>query len=148
MQTSAPGGRGGACDRPQRNMSAGDPWAPAIRELQSVNMSAPIPYFNSSENETVLFLEEASPSPSPDFISNYEAQHENVIHRCHIAKLQGLCHVKCMDYCVHAADDLCDDGGPGAQYAICELGTDCAQLPSCIEPPPNSRGTDERASEA
>ena len=88
-------------------------------------MSAPTPYFNSSFNETLLFLDaaDASPSPSPDPGSDYES----VIHRCHMNRELGLCHVKCMDMCAHSADGLCDDGGPGAQYQWCDFGTDCAQ---------------------
>jgi len=32
----------------------------------------------------------------------------------------------CTDSCPYAGDGECDDGGPGAAYAVCELGTDCA----------------------
>ena len=32
----------------------------------------------------------------------------------------------CSNTCVHANDGECDDGGPGAMYQDCELGTDCA----------------------
>lgn len=32
----------------------------------------------------------------------------------------------CADTCPYARDGECDDGGPGALYAVCELGTDCA----------------------
>jgi hypothetical protein len=31
----------------------------------------------------------------------------------------------CEDTCVDAADGVCDDGGPAAAYALCQLGTDC-----------------------
>jgi hypothetical protein len=31
----------------------------------------------------------------------------------------------CNDTCVFAGDGECDDGGPGAQFVECDLGTDC-----------------------
>ena len=31
----------------------------------------------------------------------------------------------CDATCRHAWDNVCDDGGPGAQYSMCALGTDC-----------------------
>jgi hypothetical protein len=34
--------------------------------------------------------------------------------------------MKCINTCDWAADGFCDDGGPGADYSVCELGTDCA----------------------
>lgn len=33
---------------------------------------------------------------------------------------------KCINSCFDADDGFCDDGGPGSDYSICELGTDCA----------------------
>ncbi|MDH5493856.1 MAG: hypothetical protein OEY14_18040, partial [Myxococcales bacterium] len=32
----------------------------------------------------------------------------------------------CSNTCSSANDGECDDGGPGAEYAVCGLGTDCA----------------------
>jgi hypothetical protein len=32
----------------------------------------------------------------------------------------------CTNTCAEAFDDICDDGGPGALYSNCDLGTDCA----------------------
>lgn len=32
----------------------------------------------------------------------------------------------CTDTCQYAFDDVCDDGGPGSQYSVCEQGTDCS----------------------
>lgn len=32
----------------------------------------------------------------------------------------------CLDSCRYAGDGECDDGGPGAVYAVCALGTDCS----------------------
>jgi hypothetical protein len=32
----------------------------------------------------------------------------------------------CSDTCFYAFDGYCDDGGFGADYAVCALGTDCA----------------------
>ena len=34
--------------------------------------------------------------------------------------------VACTDTCRYASDGACDDGGEGSDYALCELGTDCA----------------------
>ena len=33
--------------------------------------------------------------------------------------------LSCRETCADASDGDCDDGGEGAQYTICELGTDC-----------------------
>lgn len=33
---------------------------------------------------------------------------------------------KCIDTCLFNDDGDCDDGGPGSDYDLCELGTDCA----------------------
>jgi hypothetical protein len=32
----------------------------------------------------------------------------------------------CFDTCNYASDGMCDDGGPGAEYSLCSLDTDCA----------------------
>ena len=32
----------------------------------------------------------------------------------------------CFQTCAYANDGDCDDGGPGAQYTLCDLGSDCA----------------------
>ena len=37
---------------------------------------------------------------------------------------------KCIDTCPYADDGDCDDGGPGSDYSVCELGTDCADCGS------------------
>ena len=47
------------------------------------------------------------------------------------AKLQGSKKLSkkktlCQDTCKYAKDGSCDDGGDGATYTICELGTDCS----------------------
>lgn len=34
--------------------------------------------------------------------------------------------LKCIDTCYWAKDGACDDGGPGSDYSLCELGSDCA----------------------
>ena len=31
----------------------------------------------------------------------------------------------CTDTCTYSSDGTCDDGGPGASYSLCALGTDC-----------------------
>lgn len=33
---------------------------------------------------------------------------------------------KCIDSCYWSKDGSCDDGGPGSDFSICELGTDCS----------------------
>lgn len=47
-------------------------------------------------------------------------------YRCSISV--SLCQAVgyCIDTCMDANDGWCDDGGPGSDYSICELGTDCA----------------------
>ena len=52
-------------------------------------------------------------------------------------RLDEVC---CDDSCVGnptwSSDGYCDDGGPGAQYGGCELGTDCEDCgPRCFNPP-------------
>ena len=47
----------------------------------------------------------------------------------------------CLESCTYASDGTCDDGGPGAAYASCALGTDCTDcgvrvMPSPPPPPP------------
>ena len=49
----------------------------------------------------------------------------------------------CSHSCTYSNDGDCDDGGPGADYALCDLGSDCAdcglrpiQQPSPAAPPP------------
>ena len=34
--------------------------------------------------------------------------------------------VCCNDWCILPRNGICDDGGPGSQYSICAVGTDCA----------------------
>lgn len=38
--------------------------------------------------------------------------------------------VTCTDDCDYSGDGVCDDGGPGSEYAACELGTDCTDCGS------------------
>ena len=47
----------------------------------------------------------------------------------------------CSDDCFVASDGGCDDGGPGSQYALCDLGTDCSDCSSRASspPPPTAR---------
>ena len=46
----------------------------------------------------------------------------------------------CSNTCNWAADGECDDGGPGAWYSACTLGTDCYDCGtrSTTQPPPHS----------
>jgi len=49
----------------------------------------------------------------------------------------------CTETCVYASDGWCDDGGPGAEYSACSVGTDCTDcgprmLPTPPSPPPPS----------
>jgi hypothetical protein len=37
---------------------------------------------------------------------------------------------------LYTSDSLCDDGGPGAEYADCIYGTDCADCGPRFPPPP------------
>ena len=59
---------------------------------------------------------QASPSPSPDPNST------DPVRAC---RQSATCHLRCLDTCQHSGDDLCDDGGDGAQYSMCPIGTDC-----------------------
>lgn len=38
----------------------------------------------------------------------------------------GSATTMCEDTCLFAYDGECDDGGPGADWSMCDLGTDCA----------------------
>jgi len=43
----------------------------------------------------------------------------------------------CSDTCRYAGDGACDDGGPGASFSVCALGTDCADCgPRADDPDP------------
>ena len=44
----------------------------------------------------------------------------------------------CLRRCAYSNDGNCDDGGPGAQYALCDLGSDCDDcgLRPIVAPPP------------
>lgn len=43
----------------------------------------------------------------------------------------------CIENCNYAADNDCDDGGPGAEFSICSVGTDCLDCgPRTIYPTP------------
>lgn len=47
----------------------------------------------------------------------------------------------CTNTCEYALDDACDDGGPGAEFGLCDIGTDCAdcgpRVPALpVSPPP------------
>ena len=50
---------------------------------------------------------------------------------------------QCLNTCSYASDNYCDDGGPGSEYGVCALGTDCVdcgtraqQQPPPPPPPP------------
>ena len=48
----------------------------------------------------------------------------------------------CSETCRYASDGDCDDGGPGSEFAWCDLGsdcTDCGERPPMLAPPPMSR---------
>jgi hypothetical protein len=51
----------------------------------------------------------------------------------------------CTDTCPYAYDGVCDDGGPGSQYAVCELGTDCTDC-GPREPTDDSDSDSQQAS--
>ncbi|KAL1504076.1 hypothetical protein AB1Y20_010486 [Prymnesium parvum] len=45
----------------------------------------------------------------------------------------------CSDGCIHASDNDCDDGGPGAEYQVCSYGddcSDCGKRPALMPTPP------------
>ena len=42
----------------------------------------------------------------------------------------------CTETCSFASDGGCDDGGPGAEFASCSLGTDCTDCGPRVMPPP------------
>ena len=45
--------------------------------------------------------------------------------------------INCSNTCNYANDGECDDGGPGAEYSECQLGTDCADCTELITFPPS-----------
>jgi len=51
----------------------------------------------------------------------------------------------CSDTCAYAFDGVCDDGGPGSTYSVCELGTDCGD---CGPRDSGGGGTDDEEDEA
>jgi len=66
-----------------------------------------------------------------------------------LLQLSGTVGQNCSNTCVSATDGDCDDGGPGAEYTACSLGTDCVDcgsrsssnalaLPPPSPPPPSS----------
>ena len=42
----------------------------------------------------------------------------------------------CTNTCSYAGDKDCDDGGPGSDYNLCDLGTDCADCGPRVNAPP------------
>ena len=52
---------------------------------------------------------------------------------------QSLCENDCIGYPQYAYDGYCDDSGPGAEYALCVLGTDCYDCGArhVVMPPPS-----------
>ena len=48
----------------------------------------------------------------------------------------GLCQNTCVGFPTYASDGDCDDGGPGAEFADCVYGTDCADCGVRPFPPP------------
>ena len=50
----------------------------------------------------------------------------------------------CTETCLYASDGGCDDGGPGAEYSICALGTDCTDCgPRAASASPSPQLPDE-----
>lgn len=43
----------------------------------------------------------------------------------------------CSESCKYSKDTICDDGGPGAEYTVCEYGTDCTDCGTRSLPPPS-----------
>merc|ERR1712185_661728 len=44
---------------------------------------------------------------------------------------------QCLDTCNWASDGVCEDGGPGAEWSDCALGTDCTDCGPRVMPPPS-----------
>ena len=42
----------------------------------------------------------------------------------------------CFENCYYSSDNDCDDGGPGAEYGFCDLGSDCHDCGSRVGSPP------------
>ena len=64
----------------------------------------------------------------------------SVCRRCRCAGLPvgaaGECSNTCVGMPSYASDGYCDDGGPGAQFGDCALGTDCTDCgaSACVSP--------------
>jgi hypothetical protein len=48
---------------------------------------------------------------------------------------------ECTDTCVYASDGFCDDGGEGALYDVCDIGTDCSDCGSRTASDASTTGT-------
>ena len=42
------------------------------------------------------------------------------------AELNAACADTCEDTCTFSSDEFCDDGGPGSEYSLCPMNTDCS----------------------
>lgn len=71
--------------------------------------------YDSRRTEEIVLFDDASPSPSPDSISCKHKPHPS----CGVP----ICSNDCVRY---PKDGYCNDGGEGALYDWCSLGSDCA----------------------
>jgi hypothetical protein len=58
--------------------------------------------------------------------SNWDALCVSRIESYGCGSCTGVSEPLCTNTCQFANDGLCDDGGPGSDYSVCEYGTDCA----------------------
>ena len=55
----------------------------------------------------------------------------------------------CTNLCEYAYDEVCDDGGPGSEFGLCDVGSDCADCgpripaPPPVSPPPPTPSDDD-----
>ena len=74
---------------------------------------------------TVVFPSETL-SIGPDDGFPWMAPASDVSSAPAIGTAYGANGASCTDACPYASDGFCDDGGPGAEYAHCELASDCS----------------------
>ena len=81
---------------------------------------------------TVLQLRNFTGSPPlaasdlGDQLLAYVGNSSNPTFLCGIDTTAAGWFVPCAETCDHASDGLCDDGGPGAEFSQCAIGSDCA----------------------
>lgn len=76
----------------------------------------------NTTNSSDILLIDPQPSPNPEWKE---------------CRQSAFCRMKCSNECTRPNDDVCDDGGEGASWALCPLGTDCEDCGKRVtwEPP-------------